>query len=751
MLALGGAALYAQTAEAAGALGGYAEIQAGTKAYSDQAGLSEAGVFPRTCVVFFEPAGDGWVKAAFTLKGGKAPVMVFVRAEEAEALSAAREASLKDALTRSGAARLNGWTLPAVSFTAFSGTPGPAATPSPVPGGTEETSGPSASPAPATAAPETDVWAAFTGGYVTVPAGETAFRSPSSGGEAGCFPKTSTVCALPSGRGWVEAAFRDADTKRTTVVYLRTDGLSILSSAEAASLKTALSRTGAPKYEGMYLNTVRFSISSAVPAATAAPAPTKTPAATGTPAAATPTPAATKAPSRTGLAVLVTVSSSEPAYGETVTLTARVQGGTGTTVFQWQRAAEGSDSFAEVPGGRGAVLELTADPETAGWRYRCLAVRNQKAVWSEPVSFVCRMPSVTVQASAASAYAGEKVWFTASAEGLTGEIYYEWQQSPDGEEWAPVGMPGADTAELTFEAAAERLSLLYRCRVSAAGGEWFSQAVSIRLEEPAAPVYRALLIGQSDYTGSYAALPGCRNDVVAMRGMLTGLTNGYSVTVAANQTAGQIRSAVRSAFRDAKEQDVSLVYYSGHGSADSGTGHGALMGVDGSMITTAELAGLLGSVSGRIIVILDSCYSGAAIQTRGEVTPRGDQLSAFLKNVIADFSGAQTGGIRKRSGELAVPKFIVLAAARYSEISGEGTLDGYRCGVFTYSLLKGLGCVYPDGAYTGAMPADNGDLEVTLEEIYRYAYQEANRIFSVQHVVYYGGGAEVLFSRRVNP
>ena len=259
----------------------------------------------------------------------------------------------------------------------------------------------------------------------------------------------------------------------------------------------------------------------------------------------------------------------------------------------------------------------------------------------------------------------------------------------------------------------------------------------------------ALVIGQMNYQ-TYERLPGSRNDSVAMRGFLTGLSNRFNTVLAADLTADQIKRAVRSAFGGAKETDVSLLYYSGHGQMDfGGTNHGALVGVDSSMLSFAELAEVLNGVPGRVIVILDSCYSGAAITTKNTLKSSGDPLDAFLKDAVSSFSGYtySLDGIRKRSGELAASKFIVIAAARYTEQAGEGLIDGYRCGVFTYSMLNGMGCVYPAGAYQGSMPADNGDLLVTLKEIYDYAYEKANSIWDVQHAVYHGNDSDVLFRR----
>ncbi len=266
----------------------------------------------------------------------------------------------------------------------------------------------------------------------------------------------------------------------------------------------------------------------------------------------------------------------------------------------------------------------------------------------------------------------------------------------------------------------------------------------------------ALVIGQTHYASSLT-LPGSRNDAIAMRGMLTGLSNRFNTTLATDLTANQMRRAIRTVFSSAKETDVSLFYYSGHGFNDNGgTDQGALLGVDESRLTTRELASILSEVKGRVIVILDSCHSGAAITSKKAMKSgsNSDPLDAFLKEVISSFSGYtySPDGIRKRSAELAVSKFTVIAAASFTEETGEATVDGYKCGLFTYGALKGLGCVYPNGVYNGSMPADNGDLRVTLIELYNYATGEVNKIYAryeatPPHAVYYGNDTEVLFRR----
>ena len=262
---------------------------------------------------------------------------------------------------------------------------------------------------------------------------------------------------------------------------------------------------------------------------------------------------------------------------------------------------------------------------------------------------------------------------------------------------------------------------------------------------PPAAKYRALCVGQNTYSSS--PLQGCVNDMNALAGMLKGLSNSFTVTKLSNATASQILNKIPKAFSGATDYDVSLFSYSGHGvdAGGSGTYQGALVGVDDSFLTLNELATALSKVPGRVIVILDSCHSGSAIKG---TTP--DEIEAFNRAAIEAFSGywlEGDGGSGTRMGELKQSKFVVITAASYDESSWDGKYDGsgYSQGAFSAALIKGMGCTYPKGAYSGTMPADrNNDGKITLKELYDYAYQTAIS-WANQHAQYYGVDSKVLF------
>ena len=166
-------------------------------------------------------------------------------------------------------------------------------------------------------------------------------------------------------------------------------------------------------------------------------------------------------------------------------------------------------------------------------------------------------------------------------------------------------------------------------------------------------------------------------------------------------------------------------------------------------IQISELAAALSKVKGRVIVIMDSCHSGAAIGKSAE-----SEAKAWSRAVIEAFSGYTVNGTK--SGELAQSKFIVIAAAHSSQYSWDGSFDGsgYAQGAFTSAIIKGMACTYPNGAYTGnSMPADsNSDKLITLKELYDYAQKTAYNWTSStgepQQAQYWGNDSEVLFRRK---
>ncbi|MBR3503914.1 MAG: caspase family protein [Clostridia bacterium] len=263
------------------------------------------------------------------------------------------------------------------------------------------------------------------------------------------------------------------------------------------------------------------------------------------------------------------------------------------------------------------------------------------------------------------------------------------------------------------------------------------------IDYQAGTAYRALLIGQTYPDRSNLTLVGPANDVAVLEPCLERFGDTpYDVTVRMNLTAAGITDAIGEVFGGAGPQDVSLLYYSGHGISSSNDGvRGGLLGADGyGYVTAGQLRAALDVVPGRKIVIIDACYSGnflsgnmrsAPLQSRGaaEEYTNEDFTDAF----ISAFSA------RKRS-TLAGEGYFVIAAAAADESSYEHVLnefDGLSHGYFTASLCWGCGYADPDGA----APADvNANGVITFEELYDYA---SAKVIQIQRYPQYYQHAQV--------
>src|SRR3569832_376871 len=134
-------------------------------------------------------------------------------------------------------------------------------------------------------------------------------------------------------------------------------------------------------------------------------------------------------------------------------------------------------------------------------------------------------------------------------------------------------------------------------------------------EEPLRGV--ALVIGQSDYTGSLPRLANPHNDAEAMGKLLGEL--GFTVATAYDGDHAALRNAIDAFEAGAKGADVALVYYSGHGIEAGGENY--LVPVDADLSTPQQAGATLLPVSAVLddlaktvpvtIVLLDACRSNA--------------------------------------------------------------------------------------------------------------------------------------------
>ena len=278
------------------------------------------------------------------------------------------------------------------------------------------------------------------------------------------------------------------------------------------------------------------------------------------------------------------------------------------------------------------------------------------------------------------------------------------------------------------------------------------------------PVYRALLIGEGTFPGTSAAdLPGAR-DVALMQRMLAGVKgpsgDGWAVQTGVNLTAEQIHAAIQSAFAGAEPGDVSLFYISTHGDQDNDIGGryysyaGYLMTYpdfryggwyDRYALTLGRLAGWLAEVPGQVVVMIDSCGSGAAVYGGAGVSAPalsaddfdGANLieapefspEAFDMAVVDAFRDLDKGVLGPGQGAFVLEnKFLVLTSCAYRETSWSAQ---NKYSYFTKWLTDAV-------KVKGRMPADaNRNRYTTLAELYDCIRKKAEKkTFRYQRVSY---------------
>lgn len=328
-------------------------------------------------------------------------------------------------------------------------------------------------------------------------------------------------------------------------------------------------------------------------------------------------------------------------------------------------------------------------------------------------------------------------WTAGSVEGACGDLTYTWTFDVNGT------TESINTIDPTVKyAPMAEGECIVTVTATDSLGDWASASSEPLTVTEAQPVYRALLVGNT-YTGASNELKGPDNDLVAMTTMLNTMTGTpYKITTAKNITGSGMQAAIASAFSGAEPGDFSLFYYSGHG-----TEAGALVGINNTYLTVYALRTALQKIPGTKIVILDCCYSGAAINKSTSAAEEVD-LGSFNRAVISALT-AQT----RSSENLADGGYIVLTACRKDQQSVSLTGDSsYYWGVFTYGICYGSGYDEWNRVSLGRLPADaDGNGVITLGEAHqgvseRVAY--LNTITYVDQVVqYYGDSSFVLWKQ----
>jgi len=239
-------------------------------------------------------------------------------------------------------------------------------------------------------------------------------------------------------------------------------------------------------------------------------------------------------------------------------------------------------------------------------------------------------------------------------------------------------------------------------------------------------VYRALLIGNEAYS---ARLDGPYNDIAMMNAVVSLSTidgKGYdSVTVKKDRTRSQILADIAElADKPIDANDVTLFYFSGHGARASTTEAGTgIVGVDGSLLNVPTLKSALDKIPGRVIVILDSCYSGMFISKSAGSASAAD--TGFNDTVLNAFRGsAGSTGIVKKA--LTTTNYSVITASRKDELSVSVGFSAngspLYVGLATYYLAMGAGYDILKPSSSGFLSDTNPkDGIATFDEVFSFA------------------------------
>ncbi|MDO4549457.1 MAG: Ig-like domain-containing protein, partial [Clostridia bacterium] len=261
------------------------------------------------------------------------------------------------------------------------------------------------------------------------------------------------------------------------------------------------------------------------------------------------------------------------------------------------------------------------------------------------------------------------------------------------------------------------------------GGHEATATVTVN---PARPVYRALVMAQQRYADGRTRT-GAINTAQGIVDLLNSQSYAPEVTMRLDTTRQEAISAIRDAFDGAKSTDISILYLSGHGGV---TGDKAWIEFnDGKRLTARQLERELRSVKGIIVLIIDSCQSGAFISTDYE---------RYNSKLLEAFSAGS-------STRLISSKYRILTSSCASQDSYRFSADGTNTEnsmstAFGRSLTESGGFDMIGDRRTAQRADLNGDHIVTLHEAYLYTSRRVRQFLSranvVQDVQVYPAGSQ---------
>jgi hypothetical protein len=256
----------------------------------------------------------------------------------------------------------------------------------------------------------------------------------------------------------------------------------------------------------------------------------------------------------------------------------------------------------------------------------------------------------------------------------------------------PLGCPAADTAG--FASAPLPLAVGWNTlRVEAQDqkGRTGLQELRVFREPPFGGDRWAVVVGVSDYRPGVQSLQYADDDARLVYDFLLSPRGGgfapekTRLLLNADATNQALRDALFVFLRQAKKEDLVLIYFSGHGASEPGRPDLVyLLTHDADPDRLPSTAFAMDDVSTalnryvsseRVLIVADACHSGAIL---GLPTMRSlDDESALLNRYLQELSKSAPGR-------------AVFTASEAREQSREGEQWGGGHGVFTYHFVEGL-------------------------------------------------------------
>ena len=238
-------------------------------------------------------------------------------------------------------------------------------------------------------------------------------------------------------------------------------------------------------------------------------------------------------------------------------------------------------------------------------------------------------------------------------------------------------------AQIIFASAGSVSSAMAQTAAATRGVEDISQAASSTIQ--IGPYY-ALVIGNNNYQ----YLPKLQTAVFDAKSVAQALEQnyGFKVKLLPDATRNDILSALNEYRRTLSDKANLLIYYAGHGNEDPDNHEAYWLPVDAqadnnvNWISADDITSDLRAIPAlHVLIISDSCYSGALSATRGSevaITPR--ERAAYLAKVLSS-------------------KSRNLMASGGKEPVSDGGAGGHS--VFAGALLEGLSDI-KDEEFTAA-------------------------------------------------